>query len=205
MIRRLLAVSAGLLTAVLMSGVPGLAADTDATITVSSTGSLAISGPSGSAVSIGSADYDSAETQTTWSTTEAADMTTLQSTLAGESDLHGKLGTVTVTDGRTGVIPSWNATVSWTPFKLDGTGSASSEIIEAANLRYASGDVTTSGAGLNLQLTPVTSGDTAVSYTGVELLDSTITTSWSPTIYVDLVDEQAGTYSGTITHSVTGS
>lgn len=57
MIRKLLAVSTGLLTAVLMSVIPGFAADdggTDATITVSSTGSLAISGPNDSTpVSIG--------------------------------------------------------------------------------------------------------------------------------------------------------
>lgn len=205
MIRKLAAVSAGLLTALLMSGVPGLADDTSATITVSSSGALGISGPDDSTpVSIGSATYGTGDGATTWPGAQAT-IADLLTALESASDISGQLGTVTVTDGRTGLTQSWTATVSWTDFQLGGTGTAADEVIEIANLRYSTGSPTASGTGtFNLQLGPVSSGGTAATYTGL-VQSTTNTVTWNPTIYVDLQGEKAGTYSGTITHSVTGS
>lgn len=101
---------------------------------------------------------------------------------------------------------SWSSTVSWTDFKLGGTGTAADEVIEAANLRYAAGSATTAGVGTFApQLSPVSSGSTAADYTGALQTEGSNTVEWNPTIYVDLQGEKAGTYSGTITHSVTGS
>lgn len=66
---------------------------------MSSTGSLAISGPNDSTpVSIGSASYGTGSGATTWSTATEANITDLMTALEGNSDLSGQLGTISVVD-----------------------------------------------------------------------------------------------------------
>jgi hypothetical protein len=123
------------------------------------------------------------------------------------STLSASLGSVTVTDSRGLLVATWTATASTTAFT---TGSATpAETIAASNVSYASG-LATAQTGLSLvllpgQLTtllaaPMTSSVTAFSLTAGVGNDSA---SWNPTILVNApAAAVAGTYTGTITHSV---
>jgi hypothetical protein len=123
------------------------------------------------------------------------------------STLSASLGSVTVTDSRGLLVATWTATASTTAFT---TGSATpAETIAASNVSYASG-LATAQTGLSLvllpgQLTtllaaPMTSPVTAFSLTAGVGSDSA---SWNPTILVNApAAAVAGTYTGTITHSV---
>jgi hypothetical protein len=135
----------------------------------------------------------------------------LGSQTTGASSISGSLGSVTVTTGAgTGLAGSgqWTATVVSTAFKT-GAGSAN-ETIAAGSVSYRSGQVTgTTGLAANLctpgqPVSSVSIGttQTAMSCGGVPLLTGT-TVTWQPTITIALpVSAVAGTYTGTITHSV---
>jgi hypothetical protein len=129
----------------------------------------------------------------------------LSSATTGSPSLSGLLGDVTVTTGvGTG---GWVATVSASSFTTGGGTSA--ETIPASSIGYLSGPMTgSSGLGASvclpgqLSATSLGSARTAFSCTGLSLLTATSVT-WRPTIVVSLSPSTvAGSYSGTITHSV---
>lgn len=122
------------------------------------------------------------------------------------ASLSSQLGTVTVSDDRKLGL-SWTATVSCTDFKTGG-GTAP-ETIPKVFLSYWSGPATaTSGLSVAVpgQLTAslatnLGTSRTAFSATGIALV--TNSASWNPTLIVNVpAGIVAGTYTGTITHSV---
>jgi hypothetical protein len=124
---------------------------------------------------------------------------------AGDTTFTGQLGTVTVSDLRGGLLSSWTATAASSDF-ITGGGTVN-ETIAKSKVSYWSGPATAaSGTGTFLQgqLTSLlkvalTTAQTAFSATGAVGNNSV---SWNPTIVVDVASAVAGTYTGTITHSV---
>lgn len=108
---------------------------------------------------------------------------------------------MTVSDQRTGSLRSWTASVSSTDF-ITGSGQGAADIT-AANVSYNPGLATaTSGVGV---FAPGLAGAIGTARTGFTASAETGLTSvtWNPTITVTLPSTApAGTYAGTITHSV---
>lgn len=119
---------------------------------------------------------------------------------AGAATAAGLLGPVTVTDGRGQLLNSWAMTVSSTPFTT-GTLPTADETVAAANIAYTSGAATThTGLGLFVPTLVPTALGADASYVGAAGNSST---TWDPTLTFTLLSSQvAGTYSGTVTHSV---
>lgn len=126
----------------------------------------------------------------------------------GFGTLSAHVGTVVVTAvGIAGVLlPTFNATVSSTSFTTGGGTSA--ETVPKSSVSYWSGPVTASTGGQTpvpgqltaVQALTLTGPRTAFASSG---LITTITTSWNPTIVITIpATAVAGTYTGTITHSV---
>lgn len=115
---------------------------------------------------------------------------------AGAHTFTGLLGTVTVTDDRGGAT-AWVASVISTSFVPDTTGAA----VPALAVSYAAGTVSVSA--LVTAVKPATTDLTGVSPVVNGTSTGISSASWNPTISV-LVPPAAvaGTYSGTITHSV---
>jgi len=132
----------------------------------------------------------------------------LGSTSTGASQISGSLGAVTVSTGVSVGTGNWVATVTATSFTTGGK--SANETISTSSVSYLSGPVTaTSGVSASL-CTPgqlvvaqtLNSARTAMSCAGVSLLSATSVT-WRPTITIALsASAVAGTYTGTITHSV---
>jgi hypothetical protein len=124
------------------------------------------------------------------------------------TDISGSLGPVTVTDGRASADASWAATVTSTVFQTGG--GTPPETILPSEIDYASGPATaTTGTGTFTPEQP-TVGDAqsldsvtplpAFTHTG-GTGDNTAT--WDPTLVINVPqDSEAGTYTGTVTHSV---
>lgn len=178
--QRLALVAAAGITAAGLGVSPAFAGDTAATFTLNGNASgLTVSVPDGSVTPIN-----------------------LGSGNTGDTSLAGSLGNVTVTDSRGALTASWTATVSSTNFT---TGTATTqETVAKANISYSSGASTNILSGQVGAFTPsvgVTLGSakTAGSWLGV----GNNTVRWNPTVTFTLQTAQvAGTYSGTITHSV---
>jgi hypothetical protein len=119
----------------------------------------------------------------------------------GAPSVSGPLGTVTVSDSRSGILRGWTATVSSTDF-LTGTGTGNQDIA-ASNVSYSPGLATgTSGAGTFLPGSGGALSSAKTAFTA-SLESGSTTVSWSPTVTVTLPSNTAaGTYTGTITHSV---
>jgi hypothetical protein len=123
----------------------------------------------------------------------------------GAANVSGSLGTVTVTDQRASLsLASWTASATSSAFT---TGQASpNETIPATDVGYNPG-VQTNQTGIGVfapgvltALTNISTPQTA--YTAVAEVGAT-SVSWNPTITVTLPSSVvAGTYTGTITHSV---
>jgi hypothetical protein len=123
----------------------------------------------------------------------------------GTTSLSDQLGPVTVTASGL-VAPSFTATVSTTTFTTGSGGP--NQTIATSLISYWSGPATTT-TGLqtavpgqvNAALAQnLSASQTAFSSTGLVL---TITTTWNPTIVITIpTTAVAGTYTGTITHSV---
>ena len=119
----------------------------------------------------------------------------------GAASASAQLGSVTVADTRGALVNSWTATVSSTAFT---TGTATTNETVAVNqIAYSSGAFTAhSGLGVFVPglLVNGTLPGTAGSYTGAAGNSST---AWNPTLTFTLLSSQvAGTYTGTVTHSV---
>lgn len=134
--------------------------------------------------------------------------TALGSVATGTSTLTNSLGTVTVSDARGALNGTWTASVASTDFTTGGATAA--ETVTKDLVDYWSGAATsTSGTAVRVpgQLLAVnkqalSASRTAFSATGVI---GNNTASWNPTVVVNIPAQAvAGTYSGTITHSVTG-
>lgn len=125
---------------------------------------------------------------------------------AAAGTLESQLGEVTVTDARGAVGASWTATVAATSFTTGG-GSAA-ETIGRERISYWSGAATdVDGVGTFAPGQPLAANAQTlnVSRTAFRLVSSTGDTSatWNPTIIVSIPSSAiAGTYQGTITHSV---
>jgi hypothetical protein len=155
--------------------------DTATTFDVGATGTLTISAPTDADLSTG---------------------VTTPVTPGGQ--VVGSLGTVTVTDLRSLVDTGWTASVSSTAFTTGGATSA--ETIPAADLAYdpTATLTTTFGTIASLVGTPLAHlSSTAVATVTASGADGDNQATWNPVITVSVPDTAvAGTYSGTITHSV---
>jgi len=133
------------------------------------------------------------------------DSANLGTAAIGAANVSGSLGTVTVTDQRASLsLASWTASATSSAFT---TGQASpNETIPATDVGYNPG-VQTNQTGIGVfapgvltALTNISTPQTA--YTAVAEVGAT-SVSWNPTITVTLPSSVvAGTYNGTITHSV---
>ena len=169
----------GMIAALTALAVPAFAATTTTTFSLSG-GSLSISAPS-STVNLGSV-------------------------ATGSSAVSAQLGTVTVTDARGALAGSWTASVSSTDFTTGGA--TPDETVTKANVFYWSGAATASsgtavfvpGQLLVANEQALSTGRTAFSASAIVGNDSA---SWNPTVDVHVpAAAVAGTYTGTITHSV---
>lgn len=117
----------------------------------------------------------------------------------------GQLGTVTVTDQRSALVATWTASVDSSSFAHTGNGSVT---IGAGQVSYWSGASTaSSGVGVFTpgQLLEANAEALGASRTAFSLTGGTgnNSASWNPTVVVAVPSNAiAGTYSGTITHSV---
>jgi hypothetical protein len=118
--------------------------------------------------------------------------------------ISGQLGAVTVSDTRATDPADWEATVTSTDFT---TGAATAaETVAATDVDYSSGPATaTTGNGtFTPSLTPApldnTTPLTAFTHTGGTGVNSA---TWNPTLAIHVpLANVAGTYTGTVTHSV---
>jgi hypothetical protein len=114
--------------------------------------------------------------------------------------IDGLLGAVTVTDSRALLNASWTATVSSTSF-ITGTGTPS-ETIPAADAAYDPGTLTTTGT-VTVIASDITLSGTAQTAVAASAGAGNNTARWNPTIAVTVpVAAVGGTYTGTISHSV---
>jgi hypothetical protein len=135
--------------------------------------------------------------------------TSLGSVSTGTATLASQLGAVSVSDARGALNGTWTASVASTDFT---TGAASTEeTIAKAQVDYWSGVATaTSGTAVRVpgQLTVLNKQALSASRTAysASAVIGNNTASWNPTVVVNIPSTAvAGTYSGTVTHSVTGS
>lgn len=116
------------------------------------------------------------------------------------------MGLVQVTDARALLLPTWTATVSSTDFTTGGATTA--ETIVKANVSYWSGLATaTTGIGVFVpgQATALLAQSLSAPRTAYSLTSGTGSNSatWNPTLVVAVPGAAvAGTYTGTVTHSV---
>lgn len=128
----------------------------------------------------------------------------LGSAATGALTLSGSLGTVTVTDQRGALAANWTASVISTNFTT-GASPGTYQTVTAASIAYSSGTATLTGTpvgaftpGVIAQMSSTTGG-----VAGVWAGTGNNTVSWNPTLTFTLSPSQvAGTYSGTVTHSV---
>jgi hypothetical protein len=125
------------------------------------------------------------------------------SVAAGAASISGSLGTVTVTDQRANLLGSWATSVISGAFTTGGA--TANETIAASNVGYTPG-ATTAKSGLatftagSTGLSNISTAQTAYTASG-ELGVTSV--SWAPNVSVTLPSTTvAGTYTGTITHSV---
>jgi hypothetical protein len=134
--------------------------------------------------------------------------TSLGTVAVGTSTVSSQLGTVTVTDARGALNGSWTSTVTSTDFTTGGA--TANETIGKALVDYWSGAATsTTGVAVFLpgQLLVANKqalGSARTAYSASAVIGNTSAT-WNPTVVVNVpAAAVAGTYSGTVTHSITG-
>lgn len=134
--------------------------------------------------------------------------TSLGSVATGTASITSSLGATTVTDDRGALLGTWTSDVVSTDFTTGGA--TANETIAKANVSYWSGASTaSSGVAVRVpgQLLAANAQDmsvsrTAFSATGVVGNNST---TWDPSLIVTIPSAAVvGTYSGTVTNSVTG-
>ncbi|HEX4655537.1 MAG TPA: hypothetical protein VH274_07335 [Mycobacteriales bacterium] len=159
------------------------AGDTPSTFSLTASGGLSIAVPDGSVtpVNLGTAS-------------------------TGAGTLSHALGNVTVTDGRGALTATWTAAASSTNFTTGGA--SADETVAKASVGYWAG-VGTAQLGQVGAFVPAGTIGTPVSLAGTGANvgqwagTGNDTVTWTPTVTFTLLPSQvAGTYSGTITHSV---
>jgi hypothetical protein len=119
----------------------------------------------------------------------------------GASSVAGTLGSVSVADTRGNAVATWTTTFSSTTFTTGGA--TADETVALASISYASGTVTKTGTGAAVANAGTAMSAAAnlrvVTFAGI----GNNTATWNPTLTFTLLSSQvAGTYSGTVTHSV---
>ncbi|GAA1842278.1 hypothetical protein [Asanoa iriomotensis] len=114
--------------------------------------------------------------------------------------VSGSIGPVTVTDQRGLLAATWTATVSSTAYTTGGGTAA--ETIPAVDATYTAGTPTaTTGVPVPVTGVPGTLGAPRTAYTATAVGSNSAT--WNPTLSIAVpAAAVAGTYSGTVTHSV---
>lgn len=146
-----------------------------------------------------------ADTTTTFTLTggsltiSAPGSSNLGSAATGAASVSGTLGDVTVTDNRGALVAVWNATVQSSTFAHN---SDSAFDIAATSVNYAPGVPTGSGAVFTPGVGGLLGG--AVPLPAVTAAGAgNNTATWDPRVTVALPAQSVvGTYTGTITHSV---
>ena len=120
----------------------------------------------------------------------------------GATSASGPLGPVTVEDTRGALLNGWTNTVSSTTFVTGG--STANESVALTNIAYSSGlSTASSGLGVFVPSGTVSDFTTAKAAGTHTALAGNSSTTWNPTLTFTLLSSQvAGTYTGTITHSV---
>ena len=151
---------------------------TTATVTISGGSTLAIAVPDGSVTPVH-----------------------LATVATGATTASGSLGSVTVTDNRGALPATWTASAVSTAFTTGGA--TANETIAATNITYSAG-TGTAGAGQVGTFTPTGVTPMAVSApVGAWAGAGNDTVTWNPTLsFVLLPSQVAGTYTGTVTQSV---
>lgn len=118
----------------------------------------------------------------------------------GAATLSGSLGPVAVTDRRGMLAAVWTATVHASDFTTGGGTAA--ETVAATRIMYTPGLPSASSPATGVFTpTPGLLGLPLPVYTGAATGNNTVT--WNPTVEITLpAAAVAGTYTGTITHSV---
>ncbi len=126
--------------------------------------------------------------------------------------ITANLGTVTVTDLRSLTGATWTAQVSSTDFTTPG--GSTNETIPASDVGYDPGTLTTLFGTVTLAGTPILAtsttnptgpglSDTPATVVSATGIDGDNQASWNPVITVEVPGTAvAGTYTGTITHSM---
>lgn len=122
----------------------------------------------------------------------------------GAASASAQLGAVTVADTRGALLNSWTNTVSSTTFVLPGATPTADETVAKTNISYSSGASTAhTGLGAFVPSGTVSDFTTAKAAGTHTAAAGNSSTTWNPTLTFTLLSSQvAGTYSGTITHSV---
>jgi hypothetical protein len=122
-------------------------------------------------------------------------------------EISGAMGVITVNDERASPTPDWTASVIATDFTTGGADDPG-EIVPVASITYTSGTVTPGAgqtgtcAGSAEAALDDTTPLPVVTHTGGT---GNNTCSWNPTLTITLTNSNvAGTYTGTVTHSVAG-
>lgn len=123
--------------------------------------------------------------------------------VTGAASASAQLGPVTVADSRGALLNSWTNTVSSTTFVLPGATPTANEIVAVTNIAYSSG-ASTAHSGLGAFVPGSASDFTTAKAAGTHTaFAGNSSTTWNPTLTFTLLSSQvAGTYTGTITHSV---
>jgi len=136
-------------------------------------------------------------------TLTAADSALFDSISAGQSSAGGQLGVITVTDMRAELDGTWTASAVASDFA--NTDVPAAAVIPATDLTYSPGAPTahsgnaTFGYGADAQMDNSAS---VIAYTTDDEI-GVASVSWNPTVSIAVPsDVVAGTYVGTITHSL---
>ncbi|MBX6381509.1 MAG: hypothetical protein IRZ07_00840 [Microbispora sp.] len=163
------------------------------------------------------AEDTACDTTTTFDVTAGAleitvpDTVALANAAAPDGYAYGQLGEVTVNDERASTTPAWTVTVTSTDFTTGTAGAG--EVIDSGSVYYCSGSATaTTGDGTftagqtGCAAPPPPTGQTLdTPRTAYAHTDGTGNNSatWDPLITVAIgLNNVAGTYTGTISHTV---
>ena len=185
--KALVAATAGIALAGAVASAPAQAAgETAVVLSVTTAGTIGISVPDGSTTPVDLGPVAAGST----------------------AAASGALGTVTVTDTRTGLLNNnWTASAVSTNLLLDGVAANATDpqkMIPASSLGYTAGTLNTDSAATGAVVTaldPATLAASAPVVTNVALGAGTV--SWAPALKVTVLPTViAGAYKGTVTHSV---
>ena len=130
----------------------------------------------------------------------------LGSVATGTATVSAQLGTVTVADTRGALLGAWTASAVTTSFTTGGA--TASETIAAANANYWSGTATSSTGvgtftpGQPLAANQVSIGTAQTAFSAAVVVGNN-SVAWNPTLIVTIPSAAvAGSYTGTVTHSV---